>query len=504
MSLVIKKISPDVSDRHDPVSDRESQRPDGVHQYANGATSTTSLKIYGHRFQNGLVLAIGDIFALGLAVVLASGLRYLILGEAFDFQWGAFVVAAWLIGATLANLLPGWGLGAVEELKRIVTLLATVFGLLAVILFFSKVAEDVSRLTFGLTFAFATILVPLMRVRLKRSLIALSSWGVPSVIYGAGEAGRYVAKTLLQEQGLGYMPVGIFDDNPNLKDELILGIPVLGSTEHVSAHAPVAILAIPSLTPRKLTQLVDGPLSHYSKVLIIPNLQEVPSLWVRARDLGGILGLEITSNLYSPLFKFMKRAFDLGLTLATIIFWVPITVLLAALVWLSDRKNPFYAQVRVGRDGSEFKAWKLRSMVVNAEEVLQQSLKSDEALRLEWELYHKLRSDPRITPIGHVLRRLSLDELPQLLNVLAGDMSLVGPRPLPEYHHDQLNDHIAHIRQRVRPGLTGMWQVSGRSDTGDDGLERYDAYYVRNWSLWLDLVILVRTVRAVFKGTGAY
>ena len=143
-------------------------------------------------------------------------------------------------------------------------------------------------------------------------------------------------------------------------------------------------------------------------------------------------------------------------------------------------------------------------MVVNAEEVLQNSLKRDESLRLEWELYHKLRSDPRITPIGRILRRLSLDELPQLFNVLAGDMSLVGPRPLPDYHCEQLSDHVVQIRQRVRPGLTGMWQVSGRSNTGDDGLERFDAYYVRNWSLWLDLVILVRTVRAVFKGTGAY
>ena len=235
MSLVIKNIGSDVSDRHTDVSDRDTQHPEGVQSYTRSGSTTASLKMYGHRFQNGLVLAIGDVFALGLAIVLASGLRYWILGETFDFKWGAFVAAAWLLGATLVNLLPGWGLGAVEELKRIVTLLATVFGLLAVILFFSKVAEDVSRLTFSLTFAFATFLVPLMRVRLKRSLIALNAWGVPSVIYGAGEAGRHVAKILTQEQGLGYIPIGIFDDDPDLKDELIRGIPVLGTTEHVSA-----------------------------------------------------------------------------------------------------------------------------------------------------------------------------------------------------------------------------------------------------------------------------
>ncbi|MEM6338258.1 MAG: sugar transferase, partial [Bacteroidota bacterium] len=147
---------------------------------------------------------------------------------------------------------------------------------------------------------------------------------------------------------------------------------------------------------------------------------------------------------------------------------------------------------------------KFRTMVKDAEAVLKRRLDEDPALRREWETTFKLRKDPRITRVGRLLRRFSLDELPQLINVLRGEMSLVGPRPLPAYHHEELTDRVRTLRERIRPGLTGLWQVSGRSDSGNEGLERWDAYYVRNWSLWLDIVILTRTVRAVLGGKGAY
>jgi lipopolysaccharide/colanic/teichoic acid biosynthesis glycosyltransferase len=125
-------------------------------------------------------------------------------------------------------------------------------------------------------------------------------------------------------------------------------------------------------------------------------------------------------------------------------------------------------------------------------------------LRKEWETQFKLRHDPRITSIGNFLRRTSMDELPQLVNVLRGEMSLVGPRPLPEYHHQELPERVKKLRDRVRPGMTGLWQVSGRSEAGTQGMARWDTYYVRNWSLWLDIVILVRTIRTVISRHGAF
>ena len=180
--------------------------------------------------------------------------------------------------------------------------------------------------------------------------------------------------------------------------------------------------------------------------------------------------------------------------------WAPLLVLLALCVG----KNPFFLQHRVGRGNRSFRPLKFRTMVGNAEEVLEQALLDDPSLRAEWDRSCKLRKDPRVTRIGRFLRRTSLDELPQLLNVLAGQMSLVGPRPLPDYHHEQLTEAARAPRARVRPGITGLWQVSGRSDSGTAGMEKWDTYYVRNWSIWLDIIILARTFSAVLRGTGAY
>jgi lipopolysaccharide/colanic/teichoic acid biosynthesis glycosyltransferase len=143
-------------------------------------------------------------------------------------------------------------------------------------------------------------------------------------------------------------------------------------------------------------------------------------------------------------------------------------------------------------------------MVPDAEEVLQRELDADPVLREEWEANFKLRQDPRITRVGRLLRRTSLDEIPQYFNVIRGEMSLVGPRPLPQYHFEELPERARAIRSRARPGMTGMWQISGRSDTGNEGIIRWDSFYVRNWSVWLDIVILVRTLRVVLRGSGAY
>lgn len=163
-----------------------------------------------------------------------------------------------------------------------------------------------------------------------------------------------------------------------------------------------------------------------------------------------------------------------------------------------------FAQERVGHDGTYFRMIKFRTMYTNAEEVLQAKLDEDPELKEEWNRNFKLRKDPRITPIGRLLRRTSLDEMPQLWNVLRNEMSLVGPRPLPDYHDTQLPDRVRRLRQRVKPGMTGLWQVSGRSEVGNLGIQKWDSYYVRNWSIWLDIVVLVRTIRVVLTGRGAY
>jgi Undecaprenyl-phosphate galactose phosphotransferase WbaP len=299
------------------------------------------------------------------------------------------------------------------------------------------------------------------------------------------------------------MPHGLFLDNPDEKTGMP-DLPVLGGITGTTGQAPIAVVALPRLAREAMSALLEGPLSGYRKVILIPDMQDAPSLWVKPRDLVGMLGLEISVNLLDPVARVTKRSVELALVILTAPLWAPLCALVALAIWLTERANPFFIQARVGRGGENFGAWKFRTMHPDAERILQQHLDRDENLRAEWQENFKLRNDPRITRIGALLRRTSLDELPQLVNVLAGTMSLIGPRPLPAYHYQQLPDRVRTLRDRVRPGITGLWQVSGRSETGLTGMARWDTYYVRNWSIWLDIVILVRTVRAVATGHGAF
>jgi Undecaprenyl-phosphate galactose phosphotransferase WbaP len=199
----------------------------------------------------------------------------------------------------------------------------------------------------------------------------------------------------------------------------------------------------------------------------------------------------------------LKRSIDLILGLAGFLVALPLMVVIAVLVRLDSPGPALYTQSRMGRGGCRFKMWKFRTMVDGAEAVLEQYLAANPAAQAEWDLNQKLKHDPRITHMGHILRKLSLDELPQFWNILLGDMSLVGPRPI-------VADEIRHYADRfhwytsVRPGLTGLWQVSGRNNLGCAVRVALDEYYVRNWSVWMDIDILLRTGWVVLRGDGAY
>jgi Undecaprenyl-phosphate galactose phosphotransferase WbaP len=198
----------------------------------------------------------------------------------------------------------------------------------------------------------------------------------------------------------------------------------------------------------------------------------------------------------------VKRFFDLTLVIAGGLTILPLLVLVAITIKLTSPGPIFYGQKRIGRDGKEFLAWKFRSMVNDADAFLEGYLDAHPELAAEWALKHKLASDPRITSIGKLLRRTSLDELPQIWNVLRGDMSLVGPRPVVQAELEKYGDAVE-LYLAVRPGITGLWQVSGRSNTSYEERVRLDEYYVRNWSVWLDIHVLGRTVKTVLKADGA-
>jgi len=456
------------------------------------------------RLHNALLMWCGDIMGLGFALLVAvAGVVWWTGRVPPVGEWSAYVVGAWSLGAVLFGLLPTWGLGPIIEMRRISGLLAAIFGSAAVlsVLIGPRPVDAVGLLG---AFAVGMVAVPLLRLQTKRSLLSREAWGIPVVIYGAGPTGRRIFDLLREEAGIGYRPVAVFDDATESWTHTRTDASPLPTAPPVLPNVPIAIVSQPDLRTERLQELIEVALSQYQTVLIIPELEETPSLWMRSRDISGVVGLEFPCNLARPYPRFVKRATDLALTIVTAPVWGPLCLALAGLIWLEDREPPLFFQERIGRDGASFYTWKFRTMVPDAEAVLQERLAADPALQAEWKHDFKLRHDPRLTTVGRLLRTFSLDELPQLANVLRGEMSLVGPRPLPAYHAAELPASVQNLRRRVRPGMTGLWQVSGRSNAGTDGMEQWDPYYIRNWSLWLDLVILFRTVRAVLERKGAH
>ena len=464
----------------------------------------TPFPYYQRLWINVLALVLADGIAFSISIGLGEWFRAWMRHDFVSFGWSWAIIPVWWVGAGAMRMLPDWGIGPVEHLRRIVILLTVIFGIVAAILFLGKIGTTASRLTYLGAFGFSLFLVPLVRIWVKDELIQANLWGVPVVIYGNDQAVERVADALRAETGLGYYPIGNFREG-GIRGGTANGLTVLGDLSETTDQAVVAIVTTIEGAAQKELRLIEGPLSWYRRVVVIPDLLEAPSLWVTPRDFLGILGLELSSNLLNPLARGLKWGFETALVVATLPLWFPLVGILSLLVWVQDQQSPFFSQERVGFWGQSFKTIKFRTMRPNAEEELRRVIQEDPALATEWKHGFKLRKDPRVTRIGGFLRKTSLDELPQLINVLKGEMSLVGPRPLPAYHAEKLPPRVRHLRERVRPGITGLWQVSGRSDSGGiEGMERWDSYYVRNWSVWLDAVILVRTIRAVARGRGAY
>ena len=345
--------------------------------------------------------------------------------------------------------------------------------------------------------------IPLARIPVKKWLLRVGLWGCRTALYGTIKQVGSVIEDFQSNPFLGYLPHSVFSDELSA-GKSVRGIPVVGTSREFSSDASVAIAPVALAENLSLSESFDQIFSGYQRVVLLPGIKEDLFLWARPRTLGGLIGLEITSNLLNPLARIFKRSVDLLLVLVSAPLWLPLLALLALLIACVDRQWPLFLQCRIGRANCSFRPLKFRTMVDQAEEVLEKALRNDESLRAEWQQNCKLRNDPRVTRIGRIMRRTSLDELPQVLNVLAGQMSLVGPRPLPDYHHEQLTEAARAPRARVRPGMTGLWQISGRSDSGTAGMEKWDTYYVRNWSIWLDIIILARTVKVVLLGNGAY
>ena len=430
-------------------------------------------------------------------------------GELTVLAVGSIVpnVAVWIGLRALLGLYPGYGLDGVEELRRQTYAVAVTLAITTTFAFAFKIGDSLSRLLLILSFLGLAFAGPLIRAFAKRLVRKLGLWGKPVVILGVGRTGARVARLLCREWGLGYRPVAVFDDRQPVEGELIGGVPYGGAVEEAGDLArthgvDTAIIAMPRAYGSRLARFVERTATSFPSVIVMPDLGGITNSAVVARDLAGHFGVEIKHNLLNPWSRRVKRALDLlGVGVGGLLI-SPVLLALILLIKLDSPGPALYAQQRVGTAGHHFRCWKFRTMCTDAEQALEDYLRDDPDLRAEWERDQKLRKDPRVTRMGRILRATSLDELPQLWNVLKGEMSLVGPRPIVDAEVERYGV-MYDLYKKVTPGISGFWQVGGRSDTGYKERVAMDAYYVRNWSVWLDLVILARTVTVVISRRGA-
>ncbi len=417
-------------------------------------------------------------------------------------------VAVWIGLRALLGLYPGYGLSQVEELRRQTLALFTTAAIVTVLAFALLMSGMLSRM---LLFAWCLgllVLAPLVRYFVKLVIIQVGLWGKPVVVLGAEEAGAHVLKVLRRERQLGFNPIAVFDNRVAPAGGVLEGVPYGGTMTEAAALGrrcgiDTAIFAMPHTRHEHLAKFVNLISLSFRHVTVIPNLEGITNSAVVARDLAGTFGVEINYALLNPWAQRVKRILDVVATLTGGILILPLILSLCLLVRIESRGPVFYKDERMGRDGKLFSCVKFRTMVPDAEDLLQRMLADDEEMRHEYLKYHKLRDDPRVTRVGRFLRKTSLDELPQLWNVLRGEMSLVGPRPYLPRESEDIGTTQKEIL-RVTPGITGPWQVAGRNYTSFGERVRMDADYVRDWSVWLDIVLLVSTLRSLLLSRNAY
>lgn len=413
------------------------------------------------------------------------------------------VMLAFLLG----RLYPAVPLCPADEVRRIVVVVTVSYlGLAAAMYIIKSITRDM-RTVLLLSWLGTMVTANAGRMFLRFVCAPRSWWGYSTLILGAGPAGRSLLKSLKRQPEIGLKPIAVLD-NRIRPGRMLADVPVAGPLDQAAELGEkhgihYAIIAAADMTPVELDRTLKTAQDRFSHLMVVPDVPGMGSLWVDAKDLGGHLGLEMRHRLLQPGQRRFKRAMDLVMVMVLSPMLLPILVAIAMAVRLDSRGSVFFTQERIGRDGKTFRIVKFRTMVQDAGVVLESYLQAHPELRSEWNRTRKLRDDPRVTRVGRVLRKTSLDELPQLWNVMAGQMSLVGPRPIVDEEVRLYGDQFD-LFKKVRPGVTGLWQTSGRNAIRYAERVRMDAYYVRNWSIWLDLYLLARTVLAVLRRRGAY
>ena len=398
---------------------------------------------------------------------------------------------------------PGVNANPVDEIRNISLANASAFLFISVILALHQAAV-VPQLICLLACVSASVVILVMRVVVRQIGSQCDWWGYPVVLFGSGAVARFVLRKLKSQPHLGLRPVAVVADQVAVRE--MEGIPVYNSErvgQIASCGVRHAIVAAPELSQAEFAEVIERGTDAFPHLTLIPDTDSIWKVGSYTRDFMGLLGLQVQNNLLDNGSRIAKRTIDLTTSTLLTLFVLPLMTIISLLVVVESGFPIFYFQKRLGHGGRTFHMWKFRTMTKNSAAVLDHCLESNFELRKEWTENHKLRNDPRITRVGRVLRKMSLDELPQLWNVINGEMSLVGPRPIVDAEVPKYRETYA-LYSKTTPGLTGLWQVSGRNRTTYAERVAYDTYYVRNWSVWMDIYLLAKTIGAVITGDGAY
>lgn len=463
----------------------------------------------------GLVLAVADCLLINFSFAAAWYLRYVLevgrevaaadylpLGDYLGIQilFTLFLLVTFrLNGVYGRRRRQGW----IDEVSGIVSGSIIATAVLIVWIFYLR-PFGYSRLIFVYTLFLTSVFLSLARAadRTWQGMLRRRGIGLRRVlIVGEGSLGRMIIQNIVAQPELGYQIIGFVDDEPHPP---IGRFPYLGNCADVARlvhqrDLAEVIIALPSASHQKITEILIACARLQVSFRLVPDFYELSLNQVDVTEINGIPLIGLRTPTFPGVERLLKRAMDIAIALAALAV-ASIPMLIIAILIKLDSPGPILVrQVRVGRQGCAFKFYKFRSMRDRADQELKDLLAKNEASGPIF----KIRNDPRRTRVGRWLRRFSLDELPQLFNVLKGDMSLIGPRP-PFLHEVEKYEAWHRRRLDVAPGLTGLWQVSGRSDIPFEEMALLDIWYIENWSLSLDVKILLRTVPAVLFGYGAY
>ncbi len=374
-----------------------------------------------------------------------------------------------------------------------------------------KLSDEMSRTVVLLMGSISLLSLPLLRMVVKKVLRRLGFLKRRVLILGAGETGKLIVKALKKEPNYGYEIKGFVDDDPDKFGREIDGVKIHKGTDRAETYIKRCdiddlVIAMPGAGKERLQGLINGLQHKVDRILFVPDIFGIAVLGTNLQHFfhEEAFAFEMKNNLASPFNIFLKRSFDILMSIVLLpLLFFPM-VLISLLIRIDSPGRAIFSQERVGRRGKTFRCYKFRTMFDGAEDRLEGLLKDDPEAKNIWEQNWKLNDDPRVTKIGWFLRTTSLDELPQIMNVLKGEMSFVGPRPVTQDEIDRYYKDMAELCFSVLPGISGLWQVSGRSNTSYDYRIALDSWYVRNWNLWLDIVILFKTVKIVIKREGAY